>query len=382
MKSPIWMLSGLLLAGLTSRAALPKWEAQVIDDQVAIGYGISISDVDGDDRPDVLLADKQRFVWYGNPDWKSHNMTGHLTERDHVCLAARDINGDRKAEVVVGAQWNPGDTVGSGSIHNLLRPADPTGSWKAQDLPHEPVTHRMRWVLGKGGHYSLVVLPLHGKGNKSGKGAGVRILAYDPQSDWKTTLVNDSLHMTHNLDVVQWDQDPEEELVVASVEGLFLMDLQKDGSWSTTALVTPKSHEAFAGAGEVRLGKDASGRRFLAAVEPMHGPQLVLYTLKGDAWTREILMETMLDGHAIACGDVLGIGGDQIVFGWRGNRSGPGNIGVKLITPGGGPTQDIDLKNMACEDLRLADLDGDGRLDVVATGRASKNLIIYWNRKP
>lgn len=35
---------------------------------------------------------------------------------------------------------------------------------------------------------------------------------------------------------------------------------------------------------------------------------------------------------------------------------------------------------MACEDLKLADLDGDGRLDIVASGRATKNLVIYWNR--
>jgi hypothetical protein len=34
---------------------------------------------------------------------------------------------------------------------------------------------------------------------------------------------------------------------------------------------------------------------------------------------------------------------------------------------------------MACEDLKLADLDADGRLDIVAAGRATNNLIVYWN---
>jgi hypothetical protein len=39
----------------------------------------------------------------------------------------------------------------------------------------------------------------------------------------------------------------------------------------------------------------------------------------------------------------------------------------------------VDDNTMACEDLKLADLNGDGRLDVIAAGRATKNVIIYWN---
>jgi hypothetical protein len=34
---------------------------------------------------------------------------------------------------------------------------------------------------------------------------------------------------------------------------------------------------------------------------------------------------------------------------------------------------------MACEDLKVADLDGDGRPEIIAAGRATKNVIIYWN---
>jgi hypothetical protein len=35
---------------------------------------------------------------------------------------------------------------------------------------------------------------------------------------------------------------------------------------------------------------------------------------------------------------------------------------------------------MACEDLAAADLDGDGKTDVIAAGRASHNVVIYWNK--
>ena len=40
----------------------------------------------------------------------------------------------------------------------------------------------------------------------------------------------------------------------------------------------------------------------------------------------------------------------------------------------------IDPDGMACEDLQLADLNGDGKLDIVASGRATKNVKIYFNR--
>src|SRR6478609_11031956 len=127
----------------------PVFETQVLDTNVAIGYGLAIGDVDGDKKPDVLLADKKQFVWYRNGDWKRFVMVENLTESDNVCIAARDINGDGKVEVAVGAQWNPSetsDTLRSGSVHHLIRPKDPTQLWKAVELHHEPTVHRMKWV--------------------------------------------------------------------------------------------------------------------------------------------------------------------------------------------------------------------------------------------
>ncbi len=40
----------------------------------------------------------------------------------------------------------------------------------------------------------------------------------------------------------------------------------------------------------------------------------------------------------------------------------------------------VDDNKMACEDLTVADLDGDGKIDIIAAGRATKNLKIYWNQ--
>jgi hypothetical protein len=73
------------------------------------------------------------------------------------------------------------------------------------------------------------------------------------------------------------------------------------------------------------------------------------------------------------------------VVGWRAmNRPANVKVGVKLFTPLDAEGRQwketlIDDNGMACEDLQLADLNGDGRLDIVAAGRATGNLKIYWN---
>ena len=96
----VWMLQ----LGCVAMAADPvRFRSQTIDDQVAIGYGVAIGDVDGDKRPDIVLADKRQFVWYQNPTWKKRVLIENLTVRDNVCLAVRDIDDDGRVEGLVAA---------------------------------------------------------------------------------------------------------------------------------------------------------------------------------------------------------------------------------------------------------------------------------------
>ena len=100
-------------------------------------------------------------------------------------------------------------------------------------------------------------------------------------------------------------------------------------------------------------------------------------------WQRNIIDETLDQGHALATGDFMATGSDQIVAGWRGTRR-TGKVGIKFYYPVDKDHSEwvsvvVDDNQMATEDLRVSDLNNDGKLDIIAAGRASKNLKIYFN---
>ena len=120
----------------------------------------------------------------------------------------------------------------------------------------------------------------------------------------------------------------------------------------------------------------------------MHGNAAVVYVPAGgksqETNQRVVLTSAMSEGHALGCADFLGAGKDQIAVGWRGNPQNPRPVGIKLFTPmDESGTQwresSIDENEMATEDLQVADLNGDGKPDIVASGRSTKNLKIYLN---
>jgi FG-GAP-like repeat len=391
MKTPLLLLATSLAIAAPPE---PKFTAQDIDKTVKIGYGVAIADVDGDKLADILLADARQIRWYKNPgkrgaEWPRHVIAEELTKNDNVCIAAQDIDGDGKCEVAIGAEWNPGDTEKSGAVFYLIPPADRTQKWEPVKFPSvEPTTHRMRWVRLGEKEWGLVVLPLHGRGNKNGEGAGVKVLLYrkpaDVKAEWKSEIISDSMHATHNFDPIAGPHERFENhfhLLLAGKEGVRLVDLEKPNAkrfrdvFPGTAKI-----EGYAGVGEVRMSKG-----WIAAIEPMHGNRLVTYRGADPAPDRRVLTDKLNQGHALGCGDLLGVGSDQIVVGWRGAKPGD-KVGIAVWTALDDKGEKwretlVDDNGTACEDLALADLDGDGKLDIIAAGRATHNLRILWNER-
>lgn len=391
---PLLVLAGAL--PLATAAPLPhlQFEMREIETDWGIGYAVALADMNGDGKTDILGLNERRLSWYENPGWKRHIVSEDVVPRDNVSVAASDLDGDGRAELALGAFWKPADTIASGSVHWLQRPLG-EGSWKPVALEPEPTVHRMRWADVNGdGSRELVMAPLHGRGNRGPDytGAGARVIVYHPparpaEQPWRREVASDTLHVVHNLEPVQWDNDAAEEILLASFEGVHLLQFE-DGAWKLEQLAEgEQTTRPNRGASEVRTGRMPGGARYLATIEPWHGNKVVVYTPQARRWKRQVLDDSLRDGHGVWCADLDGLPGDELVIGWRGTDSVRGKVGLAVYRQLGPQWSGferimIDDGGMACEDVAAGDLDGDGRIDLVASGRATRNLRIYFNRTP
>lgn len=408
-----WLTAVALVAAFPAFAAdLPKFKTQEIDTGLKIGYAVIAVDIDGDKKLDIVVVDQHKVVWYQNPgkrdgEWKKYTILDGKTRPDNVCIAAIDIDGDKLPELVVGAAWKPFDTANAAQLVWLKRGKDVTQEWTMHELPcDEPTVHRVRcFDIDGDGKPEIVHVPLMGRGSSAKgnwtDGKPVRIVALkvpakDPEkkANWKTEVLSEELNVCHNF-CFKWLPDrepPWSEIYVASYDGIHTI-LEVAGKWTTTKLddanqANPKGNR---GASEIKTGSVGRAAPVIATIEPWHGNQVVLYT-RPDAgekrWNRHVIDEQLRWGHGVWFADLDGDGQDELIIGVRDDPNAKDTFkerrGVRIYkcTDDKGAKWErtiIEDGGVAVEDLTAADLDGDGKIDIVAVGRATGNARIYWN---
>jgi hypothetical protein len=340
-----------------------NFRMQEIANGLGIVYAVTVADVNADGKPDIVAINERQLLWFENPTWTKHVILERVAAHDNVAVAPYDIDRDGNLDFALGADWQSTNTRTGGSVHWI------THGGEIHDIANEPTIHRIRWIDVDGdGRSELVVVPLHGRGTQAPdwtSGAGSRILVFwvpakPAVEPWPVEVADDSLHIVHNFIGVG------REIWVASAEGVYALTRSAEGKWSRHLIAKGQP-------GEIKRGMVA-GKSWLATVEPWHGNSIVLYQEATPVWKRTVVDSSLNQAHALAWGDFDRDGDDELIAGWRGKP-----WGVALYKFGGGAWKKVSIDGaVATEDLAAADLNGDGRPDIVAGGRATGNIRIYW----
>lgn len=375
-----------------NRADPVEFRTHVIEAEIPGGYAVLVADMNKDGRPDVvgMTSRIDELPWYENPTWERHVLVEGMSGL--VNMAAHDVDRDGIPELAVENEFSMVAANSRGLVWLLQHQGDPRESWKPIPVDELTTSHHVAWADVDGdGTRELINAPLIGAEALAPKYEDPVPLVYyhvppNLEDRWERLLVDDQLSgVLHRVRVVQWDEDEREELLTAGFDGITLHDPVGEGNqvrWENTRLSRGHKEEPkTAGASDVALGT-LTRTRMLTSVEPWHGNQVVVYTQdETGSWQRHIIYDQLTEGHEVCVGDFNGDGRDDIVAGDRARGEIAGSHVFFAQDDSGAEWrhQDLDRLGMSASGCAVADLNGDGRLDIVQIGGATKNIKWYEN---
>ena len=389
----IVLIGGLQVACQVADAqrGFVSFEKTTLDETMRGGYGVEIADIDGDGLLDILAlsTNPAQFAWYKNPGWEKYVISSVAS--GNIDAAPKDIDGDGDMDVVLASEFSLGNSTGGGEIHWLENPGDPilNQEWQMHYIDEVPTSHRIKWAdLNGDGAQELINVPIIGYGATAPDYAvDLPIKAYQVPNDlsvsrWPSIVLDQSLQLSHGVQVVDWDGDGREDILTASFGGVHLYQLAKNGvPVSKRQLGTGKQDADRPEIGSSEVDRGALGEldEFIATVEPWHGNQIVVYNNTNNAlWQRTVIDENFANGHGLLTADLNNDGIDEII---AGGRSEPYQLAIFRLNTSSGEWDRINLDdgNIAVSGLAIDDLNGDGFLDIVAIGAGTRNVVYYQN---
>ncbi len=330
------------------------------------GYQVVAADLNGDGKPDLIAlgSGMTELVWYENPSWQRHVIVSGVSRMINcVVLAAKDGG---IPDIVLASEFSMQAADSPGVVSVLRHNGDPRQPWTIQEIDRLPTSHRLRLADIDGSGKKVVInAPLTGAKASAPDYRGQTPLVFYTPGEWKRQLISEeNSGVVHCIYIIDWDGDGRDEILTASFTGIHLFKLGGDGRWSRTEIAKgdpapwPKS-----GSSDVAVGR-LGAARFLAAIEPWHGNQVVIYRQAGREWARQVIDATLVDAHTILTADLNGGGLDEVIAGYRGQgRS-------VYIYSAGDPAGErwsrapLDAGGMGAAACAVADLNGDGRPDI------------------
>jgi hypothetical protein len=374
----------LILCALVHAAEPARFAEHTIATGLKGGYQVVVADLNHDGKPDLiaLASGMPELVWYENPTWERHVIAGGFTRM--INCAAWDTDGDGIPEIALASGFANEAKNSAGIVSVLHSDSDPRRPWKVTEIDRLTTSHRLRWadIFGDGKRV-LVNAPLTGARAAAPDYRDHTPLVFYRPGEWKREMIgSENGGVVHGIFIVDWDGDGRDDILTASFVGIHLYRLERDGRWSRTE-ITEGDPSAWpkGGSSDVAVGR-LGGKRYLAAIEPWHGNQVVLYRQSAKEWQRHVIDASLVDGHTIWTADLNGDGNDKIIAGFRG---GSHSVFVYYADDASGEHWSkhvLDDGGMAAAACAVADLNGDGRIDIACIGSATANLKWYENLPP
>ncbi|TAM78676.1 MAG: VCBS repeat-containing protein [Acidobacteria bacterium] len=374
-----------------------RWRAHAVA-RLPGGYQVAAAEVDNSSRPDIFaLSSEQNIVdWYQNPSWHARSVTTAAAR--NISLAPLFRPGYPTRGMALASGFNLDHAEEGGDIWWARPGASLDAEWSLTLIGRIPGSHRLHWAdLDGDRRQELVVVPIVGAGSRPPDYSvpaqitwfempealltGHAAPASQQSSQWIPHLVDDSLTIVHGVHVIDWNGDGRDEVLTASTQGVSLFESTGQGvdlKWKRTLLTPGDQDERYHGASEIGVGK-VHGQRFLATIEPWHGDKVVVYPGGNDEFSKRVVIDSSFNnGHALVCADLDGDGNDEIIAGYRG----PGtSLYIYHATDESGSAWERETLDtgMAASCLAIADINGDGRPDIVAVGSSTANVKWYEN---
>lgn len=371
------MIILLLFLFAPPTAAQIRFEERTLATDLAGGYQLQAVDLNHDGKPDLLAlaSGMKELVWFENPSWERHVIAGGMNRM--INAAPLDANGDGIPELVIASEFANVARNSLGIVWLAESGGNPRQPWKIREIDRLRTSHRLRPIHLPGGN-AVVNAPLTGPTAEPPDYRGhIPIVMYRPPR-WKREMIDDSLDgVLHGIFVFDWDGDGADDLLTANFQGLHLLRPARPGA--RPQLLNPGDTAPWpkSGSSEVLVAK-LGKKRFLASIDPWHGNQVCVYFRKGSRWERTVISSEDHDGHTLHAADLDGDGRDELIAGFRGPTR---SVYYYQADRKGAKWERhaIDKGGIAAAGCAIADFDGDRRVDVACIGSATRNLKLYRN---